>query len=54
MGLLSNRGYGNRWFAALDLPAITPPGGVRGRGPTSPHALYRSQILLTRAKSRLR
>lgn len=26
--LLSNSGYGNRWFAALDLPAITPPGWV--------------------------
>src|SRR3546814_15673481 len=25
-GLLSNSGYGNRWFAALTLPAITPPG----------------------------
>ncbi|WP_332816727.1 TspO/MBR family protein [Sphingopyxis sp.] len=23
-GLLSNGGYGNRWFDALDLPAITP------------------------------
>lgn len=29
-GLLSNSGYGNRWFAALDLPAITPPGWVFG------------------------
>jgi len=28
MGLLSNSGYGNRWFAALSLPAITPPGWV--------------------------
>lgn len=28
MGLLSNSGYGNRWFAALDLPSITPPGWV--------------------------
>lgn len=27
-GLLSNSGYGNRWFATLDLPAITPPGWV--------------------------
>lgn len=27
-GLLSNSGYNNRWFAALDLPAITPPGWV--------------------------
>lgn len=27
-GLASNSGYGNRWFAALDLPAITPPGWV--------------------------
>ena len=25
-GLLSNSGYGNRWFASLDLPPITPPG----------------------------
>jgi len=28
LGLLSNSGYANRWFAALDLPAITPPGWV--------------------------
>src|SRR3546814_51701 len=28
MGLLSNSGYGNRWFAALDLPPVTPPGWV--------------------------
>ena len=28
IGLLSNSGYGNRWFAALSLPAITPPGWV--------------------------
>ena len=28
MGYLSNSGYDNRWFAALDLPAITPPGWV--------------------------
>lgn len=27
-GILSNSGYGNRWFAALDLPAVTPPGWV--------------------------
>jgi tryptophan-rich sensory protein len=27
-GLLSNSGYGNRWFAALNLPTITPPGWV--------------------------
>ncbi len=27
-GLLSNSGYANRWFAALDLPPITPPGWV--------------------------
>ena len=27
-GLVSNSGYDNRWFAALDLPAITPPGWV--------------------------
>src|SRR3546814_12369259 len=27
-GLLSNSGYGNRWFAALDLPPIVPPGWV--------------------------
>ena len=29
-GLLSNSGYSNRWFAALDLPPITPPGWVFG------------------------
>lgn len=29
-GLVSNSGYDNRWFAALDLPAITPPGWVFG------------------------
>ena len=28
IGLLSNSGYSNRWFAALTLPAITPPGWV--------------------------
>lgn len=27
---LSNSGYGNAWFAALDKPAITPPGWVFG------------------------
>ena len=27
-GLLSNSGYGNRWFASLNLPPITPPGWV--------------------------
>lgn len=27
-GLLSNSGYDNRWFAALTLPDITPPGWV--------------------------
>ena len=27
-GKLSNSGFGNRWFAALDLPAIMPPGIV--------------------------
>jgi translocator protein len=30
MGVLSNSGYNNRWFAALDLPSITPPGWVFG------------------------
>lgn len=30
MGILSNSGYGNRWFAALDLPTVTPPGWVFG------------------------
>lgn len=30
MGLLSNSGYSNRWFTALDLPAIVPPGWVFG------------------------
>jgi translocator protein len=29
-GRLSNSGYGNRWFNALDLPAIVPPGWVFG------------------------
>lgn len=29
-GVLSNSGYNNRWFAALDLPAHTPPGWVFG------------------------
>ncbi len=28
MGYLSNSGYGNRWFASLDLPWFTPPGYV--------------------------
>ena len=27
-GYVSNSGYGNRWFAALDLPPITPQGWV--------------------------
>jgi len=27
-GLLANSGYGNRWFAALDLPPLVPPGWV--------------------------
>ncbi|PZQ21978.1 MAG: tryptophan-rich sensory protein [Sphingopyxis macrogoltabida] len=30
MGILSNSGYDNRWFAALDRPAIVPPGWVFG------------------------
>lgn len=30
MGYLSNSGYGNAWFDALDLPPITPPGWVFG------------------------
>ncbi len=30
MGLLSNSGYDNRWFMALDRPAIVPPGWVFG------------------------
>ena len=29
-GRLANSGFGNRWFASLDLPAITPPGWVFG------------------------
>lgn len=29
-GFLANSGYGNRWFAALDKPALTPPGWVFG------------------------
>lgn len=30
MGILSNSGWANRWFAALDLPTIVPPGWVFG------------------------
>ncbi len=30
MGILSNSGWANRWFTALDLPAIVPPGWVFG------------------------
>ncbi len=30
MGILSNSGYDNRWFAALDRPAVVPPGWVFG------------------------
>lgn len=30
MGYLSNSGYSNRWFTAMDLPAIVPPGWVFG------------------------
>jgi benzodiazapine receptor len=30
MGYLSNSGYGNIWFDALDQPDITPPGWVFG------------------------
>lgn len=30
MGRLSNSGYGNAWFDALDKPAIMPPGWVFG------------------------
>ena len=37
MGYLSNSGYGNAWFDALDLPEITPPGWVFGAAWT---ALY--------------
>lgn len=29
-GLLSNSGFGNRWFDALAMPAIMPPGWVFG------------------------
>lgn len=29
-GWLANSGYGNSWFAALDKPALTPPGWVFG------------------------
>ena len=29
-GKLANSGYGNRWFLALDRPAIIPPGWVFG------------------------
>ena len=31
-GRLSNSGYANRWFNALDLPAAVPPGWVFGLG----------------------
>lgn len=27
-GVMANSGYGNRWFAALHLPALMPPGWV--------------------------
>jgi translocator protein len=30
MGMISNSGYNNRWFTAMDLPPITPPGYVFG------------------------
>lgn len=30
MGILSNSGYSNRWFTAMDLPPIVPPGWVFG------------------------
>lgn len=30
MGTLSNSGYSNSWFTALDLPEIVPPGWVFG------------------------
>jgi translocator protein len=30
MGRLSNNGWSNRWFVALDLPPIVPPGWVFG------------------------
>lgn len=30
MGYLSNSGYQNGWFAALDKPGLTPPGWVFG------------------------
>lgn len=30
MGMLSNSGWNNRWFASLDLPSIVPPGWVFG------------------------
>lgn len=29
-GRMSNSGYGNRWFASLDLPSFVPPGWVFG------------------------
>ena len=29
-GQLANSGYGNRWFAALDKPALMPPGWAFG------------------------
>jgi tryptophan-rich sensory protein len=30
IAMLTNSGYSNRWFTALDLPPITPPGWVFG------------------------
>lgn len=30
IGMLSNSGYQNRWFTALDLPSAVPPGWVFG------------------------
>ena len=29
-GRLANSGYGNRWFGALDKPALMPPGWAFG------------------------
>lgn len=39
MGVLSNSGYSNRWFNALDLPPSIPPGWVFGAACTTLYTL---------------
>lgn len=39
MGVLSNSGYSNRWFTALDLPPSVPPGWVFGAAWTTLYTL---------------